>query len=95
MKTIKKVEITPIYVTTMPDVLEENAIYISEEYGVSVHNCLCGCGVKTALPLSDGEWKLIKHDDGKISFTPSIGNFSGEDPYHAHYIITKNIANFV
>ncbi len=95
MKTLRKVEIQPVYVEFMPDTFDENKVYISEEYGCSIHNCLCGCGEKTVLPLDKIHgWELIKYDDGnKISFTPSVGNF--QLPCKSHYIITKNIANFV
>lgn len=94
MRTIKKVEIEPVYVERMPEQLEENKVYISEEYEVSIHNCLCGCGFRTVLPLNKPYgWDLIKHDNGKISFTPSIGNY--QIPCKSHYIITKNVANFV
>ncbi len=92
------VTITPVFVDTIPVILEENIVYISEKYHVSVHNCLCGCGIKTVLPLNhegqNKEWNLIKNVDGTISFTPSVGNWSGEKPYHAHYVITNNVATF-
>ena len=28
--------------------------------------------------------------DNKVTLRPSIGNFNGETPYHAHYYITDN-----
>lgn len=93
MKTLFKVEIEPVYVQYIPDALDKNKVYISEEYAVSVHSCLCGCGEKTVLPLGKNEWNLIKNDNGKISFTPSIGNY--QLPCKSHYIITNNVANFV
>ena len=103
MKIIRKVEIKEvIYVTQMPDELEEGKVYISKKYGVSIHNCFCGCGERTVLPLNKRSdvgvlknhgWNLIEHNDGKISFTPSVGNF--QLPCKSHYIITNNIANFV
>lgn len=101
MKTIKKVQIEPIYVKFMPPFKEmkEEKIYISEDFGVTIHRCLCGCGNKTVLPIDciiggeDYGWKLIKEKDGKISFTPSVGN--SQLPCKSHYIITKNVANFV
>jgi len=98
MKTLQKVEITFEYVEFIPEERKEKIIYISEKYGVTVHNCLCGCGGKTILPIDciiDGQdlgWKLIKEPNDKISFTPSVGNF--QMPCKSHYIITKNIANF-
>lgn len=94
MKTIKKVEIEPVFVEYIPETLEERKVYISERFGVSIHKCLCGCGVKTVLPFNkrDG-WNLIKNSDGKVSFTPSILN--DQYPCKAHYVITKNVANFI
>lgn len=97
MKTLMKVEIEPVYVEGyMPpfETMEERKIYISEEYGTTIHRCLCGCGEKTVLPLDPKfGWNLIYDDTGKISFTPSIGNY--QLPCKSHYIITKNVANFV
>lgn len=96
MKTLKKVEIEPVYVETMPDYVsfEEGKVYISEKYNVSIHRCLCGCGEKTVLPLHPiTGWVLTKNSAGKVSFTPSVGNF--QIPCKSHYIITNNVANFV
>jgi len=96
MKTIKKVTIEPIFLDGfMPDfeTMEEGKIYISEEYKCAIHNCLCGCGEKTVMPLYGDEWNLIKEDNGKISFTPSVGNYNFD--CKSHYIITNNVANFI
>ena len=99
MKTIKRVTIEPVYVEYIPRELEEGKLYISEKYETAVHNCLCGCGSRTVTPLNcivegkDMGWHLIKHPDGRISLTPSIGNF--QMLCKSHYIITKNVANFV
>jgi hypothetical protein len=112
MKTLFKVEIEPVFVDGyIPpfEEMEDNKIYISEEYMTSTHRCLCGCGTKTVLPLNRlGEtfgWNLIKENNGTVSFTPSILNpvriekyvDEGDrfNPCGAHYIITKNVANFV
>ena len=96
MKTLKRVEIKPVFIEGfLPDfeTMEEAKIYISEQYGVTIHKCLCGCGEKTVLPIDPIHgWQLIKDCAGKISFTPSIGNY--QLPCKSHYIITKNIANF-
>jgi hypothetical protein len=93
MKTIKKVEITPVFVEFIPKELEQAKVYISEKYEVSVHLCLCRCGEKTVMPLGKNGWRLIKEENGTVSFTPSVGNF--QSACKSHYIITKNIANFV
>lgn len=95
MKTLKQVAITHKFVDTMPDVLEPNVLYISLHYKTASHLCLCGCGQLTITPLKeDYGWRFsINHNDGKVSLTPSIGNYNF--PYKSHYIITNSIANFV
>ena len=92
MKTLKKIEVKPIYVKFIPDKLEQNIIYISKEFGVAIHLCLCGCGNKSVTPfeLKSKGWNLIEKD-GKISITPSILNTNCPNQYH--YIISNNIAN--
>ena len=104
MKTIKQVEFIRVEeVKYMPDInsMEQDVLYVSQEYRLSIHLCLCGCGQQTVLPFRktiDGKefgWIHEKDDKGRYTMTPSVGNFSGENPYHAHYIITKNKANFV
>lgn len=86
----KRVEdFTIVNVIEMPEHLEEGIIYISEEYDVSIHLCACGCKQKTVMPLGPKGWDIRIHE-GKVSFTPSIGNFSWEGKYHAHYFITEN-----
>lgn len=93
MKTIKVVEIKPIFLEGyMPEIMEENTLYISMQYGTAINLCLCGCGEKTVTPLGKDDWQLIEKN-GKVSLTPSIGNF--QFPCKSHYIITNNKANFV
>lgn len=92
MKTIKRVEVKPIFVEFIPEILEQNCIYITEKYKTASHNCLCGCGERTVTPLNNEDWTLIKNGD-KISLTPSIGNFSF--PCRSHYVITNSIAHFI
>lgn len=95
MKTIKKVEITPVFVEFIPEELAQDKIYISKEYGVAVHLCLCGCGNKAVMDLKprwESGWTLTENE-GKISFSPSVLNNNCPNRYH--YIITNNIANVV
>lgn len=84
--------IIPFFITEIPDELLTGVLYISEIYGTAAHLCACGCKKKTITPLKplwgDG-WDLIKTGD-KITLRPSIGNFNGQNPYHAHYFITNN-----
>lgn len=96
MKTLKKVTIEPVYVEQVPTLseMEDCKIYISEKYQTSLHKCLCGCGEEVVLPFDrPNGWNMIKEKDGAISFTPSIGNYSFD--CRSHYIITRNVANFV
>ena len=102
MKTLKRVEVKFQFTTgeeSLPpfEEMKEGVIYVSIEYRVSIHKCLCGCGQKTVLILNENGdndgWDLIKNTNDKYSFTPSIGNF--QIPCKSHYIITNNVANFV
>jgi len=100
MEAGHQVELIPIYVHYMPKPLEPGKLYISKEFGLAIHLCCCGCGVETVTPLTEtrekpGDGWVLTEKEGKVSLQPSIGNFSGENPYHAHYIITDNIATFV
>ena len=83
-------ELTPEYSEYIPNDLEPGKLYISEIYSIAIHLCACGCGIKTVTPLGKNEWFLSKNNEGQITLRPSIGNFMGESPYHAHYYITDN-----
>lgn len=101
MKTIKKVPVQFEFTKgeeSLPkfENMKEGVIYVSIEYGCAQHKCLCGCGEIATMSLKptwkDG-WDLIENNKEIYSFTPSIGNYNF--PCKSHYIITKNIANFV
>jgi len=92
MKTLRKVEIEPIWVDLVPEKLEQNKVYISLKYMTSVHLCLCGCGNLAVTPLTTTGWFLTDVDN-KITLTPSILNKNC--PNKSHYILQKNVANFV
>jgi len=79
----------PVYCEEIPKDLELGKLYISKRYDVAVHLCACGCGGKAVTPIKPGEWALSESSD-KVTLRPSIGNWSGENPYHAHYYITDN-----
>lgn len=93
-------EIVVEHVGQIPDILKEGVLYVSYEFNIAIHLCACGCGRETITPITNGNIEHrdhIKNDpwhiweiDGKISMTPSIGNWSGQSPYHAHYYITNN-----
>ena len=95
MKTLRKVEVIPVFVEFIPEELVQDKIYISKEYGTAIHLCLCGCGEKAVMnlkPVWNDGWTLIENND-KISFTPSVLNNNCPNRYH--YIITNNVANVV
>jgi hypothetical protein len=98
MKTIKQVEIEPIFFEEcLPgrENMEPNKLYISRKYHGCSHLCFCGCGVECYLPTTpiagDSNWTLTEHD-GKVTISPSIQQ---RFECKSHYIITKNKANFV
>jgi hypothetical protein len=82
-------ELLPVDCKEIPATLEPGKIYITKQYGVAVHLCACGCGGRTVTPLGAGEW-VLSESNGKVTLRPSIGNWSGQSPYHAHYYITDN-----
>lgn len=71
----------------LPKELQENILYVSYKFNLAIHLCACGCKGKTVTPLE--EWKLTITMEGKATLRPSIGNWSGEKPYHAHYYVTN------
>lgn len=79
--------IRPEFVDRIPKVLEDGVFYISQKFGTAAHNCCCGCGTKIVTPLKPGRWRLDQHD-GRISISPSIGNWSSG--CQSHYIINNN-----
>lgn len=87
---MKITELKPEYYEEIPRDLVEGVLYISKKFSTAIHLCACGCKGKAVTPLGAGEWTLTETKDGKITLRPSIGNWSGENPYHAHYLITEN-----
>jgi len=92
MKTLKKIEIIPVFVEFIPNTLKQDLIYISKEYKTSVHLRLCRCGNLSVTPLGKDGWDLIEKDR-KVSFTLSILNTNC--PNRSHYVITDNVANIL
>lgn len=94
MKTIKRILLNFEKVYYMPNIkdMKENVIYISDEFKVSGHKCMCGCGSLTIMPLGNNEWNYeIKNN--KLTMWPSVGNY--QMPCKSHYIIQNGGANFV
>ena len=80
-------KIDPLFVTYIPDNMEDGKLYISVKYATAIHKCCCGCGKEVVTPLGDNGWRLIQKK-GKISLSPSIGNWQYE--CKTHYFIKNN-----
>lgn len=74
------------FVEFIPETLEDELLYISLEYCVAVHKCVCGCGNKVVTPLSPTDWEL-RFNGKTVSLEPSIGNWAFE--CKSHYWIKK------
>ena len=73
-----------VFVTDIPEKLEDGILYVSEECHVALHNCACGCGEEVSTPLVPTEYALrMTNDDASI--WPSIG--SHDFACRSHYII--------
>jgi len=95
MKTLDKKPITVSYVEFIPEVadLQDNTMYISEQYNCAIHKCLCGCGKQVVTPLASNMWAVTKNPDNTIDLNPSIGNYNLR--CRSHYVIRKNVAIFM
>ena len=83
----REIVLTHKFVEFIPEVLEENVLYISIQYATASHKCCCGCGIEVVTPLSPTDWSLFF--DGKtVSLEPSIGNWGF--PCCSHYWISHN-----
>lgn len=81
--------LTPKFVEYIPEHKDDGIIYISMEYRIAIHKCVCGCGCEVITPLAPGEWQLY-FDGETISLSPSIGNWRFE--CRSHYWIKNNMA---
>ena len=95
MQTKKRINVTFKKVKHIPEKvdMEDNVIYISDEYGISEHKCMCGCGNLVAMPIGKNEWSYKIDASNRISMSPSVGNYQLQ--CKSHYIIYKGGANFI
>ena len=75
------------FVDYIPDVLEENRLYVSVQFGTVAHLCACGCGKEVITPLGPAEWKIV-YDGASVSLIPSVGNWGL--PCRSHYWIDSD-----
>lgn len=80
--------ITSLFVSSIPEILEEGKLYISEKDEIALHKCCCGCGEEVVTPLNPAGWRIIKNSQTVVTMRPSIGN--GQNRCKSHYFITKN-----
>lgn len=80
-------QLSPEFVEFIPNQLEEGVLYISRRYSTASHLCCCGCGREVVTPLNPAKWRIVKKA-GKVSLTPSVGNWSF--PCRSHYWIDGN-----
>lgn len=80
-----------VFLSEIPEELEDGILYVSHECRIALHNCACGCGEEVATPLVPTEFTLTMH--GKAaSIWPSIGNH--DFPCGSHYIIDHGIIHW-
>lgn len=75
-----------VFLSELPESLEDGILYVSRECCVALHNCACGCGEEVSTPLVSTEYRLTMHDEG-ASIWPSIGNH--DFACASHYIIKR------
>lgn len=71
----------------IPEIIQNGILYWSKKYEVLIHNCACGCGFKTIIPVHTEltGWSVEDHGD-TVTIRPSILN----PICKAHYYINKN-----
>lgn len=84
---MRYMQLTPLFVKSVPRALDPGILYVSMEYGTVVHSCCCGCGQEVVTPLTPTDWKLT-FDGEAISLWPSVGNWNL--PCRSHYVIKGN-----
>jgi hypothetical protein len=96
MKTIRVVEIITVFCEEdLPlwTTYEEGNVYYSEKHSRIGFKCLCGCGALTIIPVNQSPqgWQLEIDEQKRLTLIGSVL----QSCCKAHYIITKNKANFV
>jgi len=74
------------HVHYMPTELKPGVLYVSEEFGIAIHLCACGCGSKIKTPLGPTEWSIKENKSGP-TLRPSVGNW--QEACRSHYWINR------
>lgn len=85
---MKITQITPMFVEEIPNIIDEEILYVSLRYNSVIHRCACGCREIISTPLDREYGWTMKYDGEHISLYPSIGN--GAYECHSHYFIRDN-----
>ncbi|WP_246672960.1 DUF6527 family protein [Mesorhizobium sp. B2-3-11] len=85
MTSVDRLE--PRFVEYIPEDVEPGVLYISRRFSTATHLCCCGCGREVVTPFNPAKWSIAEHD-GKVSLSPSIGNWGF--PCRSHYIVSGN-----
>lgn len=72
---MKNKMIKHVFVSDIPEMLEEGIIYISLKHNTALHKCAYGCGEEVVTPISPNDWKLT-YDGRSVTLYPSIGNWN-------------------
>ncbi len=71
---MRTVVLKPLFVESLPNLIDDGILYVSMSFASAVHRCACGCGQEVVTPLSPTDWQL--HFDGEnVSLEPSVGNW--------------------
>ncbi len=71
---MKTALLKPLFVESIPEVIDEGVLYVSMIFATAMHRCACGCGEEVVTPLSPTDWQ-VHYDGENISLEPSIGNW--------------------
>ena len=58
----------------MPKELRPGVLFVSDEFGIAIHLCACGCGSKVRTALGPTEFSVTETAEGP-TVRPSIGNW--------------------
>jgi len=74
-------------VESVPAQMMPSVVDVSEKYSTSAHLCCCGCVQEVFTPLPPARWRVTVDQRGRVSFFPSIGNWSLA--CQSHYMIER------
>jgi hypothetical protein len=75
------------FVKSIPPALMDGVLYVSIEYRVAMHRCMCGCGSEISTPISKKNGWTILYDGDNTTLSPSIGN--GAYICRSHYFLRE------